>query len=204
MANRPAKNQLASRGSDPSGSLACDDLLVKAREHDFQAFCRLANRFSRHWTCVAAEVLGQEQSVLDVVHDAYVRAFEKFDTFAGKSVGELYRWLETIVYRTACSRRRRPHQGPLPEDARGAVRVEAEADSPSQELLGRETVERMLAALGRLPTAYREIIVLRVFERQEYERIAARLGKTYSAVRQIYSRALRRLREELEIPRDHS
>ena len=54
------------------------------------------------------------------------------------------------------------------------------------------------AALSLLPADQREVLRARVLEEQPYEEIARELDTTEPAVRQRVSRALRRLRTDLE------
>ena len=69
--------------------------------------------------------------------------------------------------------------------------------SPLVDLVRREDLERTLNALGELPAAGREILVLRYLQQQSYESIATQLGKTTHQVRAIAYKAIKRLRELL-------
>jgi RNA polymerase sigma factor (sigma-70 family) len=69
--------------------------------------------------------------------------------------------------------------------------------SPLADLVQREDLELTLNALGELPAAGREILVLRYLQQQSYESIAMQLGKTTHQVRAIAFKAIKRLRELL-------
>ena len=71
--------------------------------------------------------------------------------------------------------------------------------SPLADLVRREDLERTLNALGELPAAGREILVLRYLEQQCYETIAGQLGKTPHQVRAIAHKGLVRLRRKLNV-----
>jgi RNA polymerase sigma-70 factor (ECF subfamily) len=73
----------------------------------------------------------------------------------------------------------------------------AGGSTPSVHAVRRERAARVLEALERLPHDYREVIHQRIFQHLDYEEIAARLGRTNDAVRCLWVRALRRLRDEL-------
>jgi RNA polymerase sigma-70 factor (ECF subfamily) len=48
--------------------------------------------------------------------------------------------------------------------------------------------------LAQLPQQYREVIILRNLEGLAFEEVAQRMGKTSAAVRQLWTRAIRRLK----------
>ena len=53
-----------------------------------------------------------------------------------------------------------------------------------------------MAALERLPPDYREVITLRNLQGLSLVEVAGRMGRSHEAVRQLWCRAVRRLREE--------
>ncbi len=57
-----------------------------------------------------------------------------------------------------------------------------------------EDVTRVAERLAELPDHYREVIVLRTVEGLPFEEIARRMGKNSAAVRQLWTRAIRRLK----------
>ena len=73
------------------------------------------------------------------------------------------------------------------------------ADSPLEQAIGREAVERYEQALARLKPEEREAIIARVEMGYSYEELATALGKpTPDAARKAAQRALVRLAEELK------
>jgi RNA polymerase sigma-70 factor (ECF subfamily) len=53
-------------------------------------------------------------------------------------------------------------------------------------------------ALARLPDDYREVIVLRHLNSQTFAEVAELLDRTVPSVKSIWTRAIRRLRSELQ------
>lgn len=76
--------------------------------------------------------------------------------------------------------------------------VAAEADEPAARSQRAEGVERVRAALGRLPEAERELLALRLIECLSAAEIASWLGGTPGSIRVRVHRALRRLRALLD------
>jgi RNA polymerase sigma-70 factor, ECF subfamily len=73
----------------------------------------------------------------------------------------------------------------------------SETDSPLGQLIASEELEHILAAVGRLHGASREVFVLRHLQQCSYEEIAEQLGKTVHQVRALCFRALSILRDAL-------
>jgi RNA polymerase sigma-70 factor (ECF subfamily) len=131
----------------------------------------------------------------DVVQEAYLRALQFFDGFRG---GDSRAWLLKIVRNTCYSwvGKNRPaefsdefdekvHSGEsLGED------VEAKLVSRAESLCVRK-------ALGTLPVAFREVLVLREIEGLSYKEISDVTGVPMGTVMSSLSRARQRLREEL-------
>jgi RNA polymerase sigma-70 factor, ECF subfamily len=81
--------------------------------------------------------------------------------------------------------------GAGPEDA---------APSPESALLSAERRQELVAALNRLRSEDREVIACRYFLDLSEEDTAAALGWKRGTVKSRLSRALERLRAELEVP----
>lgn len=69
--------------------------------------------------------------------------------------------------------------------------------TPEQVLLGRESLQRLAAALERMPERTRDIFVLQRFEEMSYPAIAEHLEISLSAVGKHMVKALRLLAEEV-------
>jgi RNA polymerase sigma-70 factor (ECF subfamily) len=100
------------------------------------------------------------------------------------------------------ARRAAARERPLaPPSGDGGSRLEQwwarSHSSPSQAALRQERALALSDALARLPDAYREVLVLRHLEGLAFPDIAERLERSPGAVRVLWTRALKRLREEL-------
>ena len=106
----------------------------------------------------------------DVVQEAYLRAIKHFATFKG---GNARPWLLRIVRNTYYTwlRRNRLTQSVDPLDEEDDVFI---SDAPNPEMLLLHEAEKQIVrhALGKLPTEFLEVIVLREFEELSYQQIA--------------------------------
>lgn len=123
----------------------------------------------------------------DLVQDVFLQAFQRLRTlrepraFAG--------WLATIARnRSLDLLRGRSVTEPIGDLAAPATSPEARADA-----------ERALAAIQRLPEAYRETLVLRLVEGLTGPEIAQLTGLTPDSVRVNLHRGFKLLREQLGV-----
>ena len=155
---------------------------MAARDGDRTAFGRLYDRFA---PMVHGLLLARvpRREVDDLVQDVFLQAMRRLDSLRNpESFGP---WLAAI----ARNRARDHHRGTepvveLPDDVAGAVRPEGEALS-------------VLAAIRRLPEAYRETLMLRLVEGMTGPEIAGRTGLTPGSVRVNLHRGMQMLRDAL-------
>jgi RNA polymerase sigma-70 factor (ECF subfamily) len=139
---------------------------------------------------VAHGMLGSISEAEDVVQDAWVR-LERTDT---REVDDLGAWLTTTVGRLALDalgsarRRRESYVGEwLPEPL-----VEAPAEDPT---LDDKVTTALLVVLERLSPAERAAFILHDVFDLSFDEVAEVVGRTPAAVRQLASRARRRVEE---------
>ena len=142
---------------------------------------------------LARWLVNGDQDAQDIVQEAYVRAFKGFAGFRGDNPRA---WLLTIVRNTAytCIKRHATDDKLVPFDEEShTVPLEPLPSEQSQERR-RELLEQ---ALSRLPTEFREVLVLFEFEGWSYKAMADALKVPPGTVMSRLSRARRRLQQEL-------
>ena len=129
----------------------------------------------------------------DVVQEAYLRAYQFFDSFHG---GDGRAWLLKIVRNTCYTwlEKNRPRE---PMTTFDETRHSAPAAEPDAPLVASEDRELLRQALGELPDEFREAIVLRELEGMSYREIAAVTGAPIGTVMSRLARARERLQEGL-------
>lgn len=133
----------------------------------------------------------------DLVQDTLLRTFRKMEDFEPRRVGALQAYLRQAVLNRLRDELRRKGRAPAMLDL-DDVRLEA-SESPLEEAIGREALERYEAALARLRPEEREAIIARVEMDYSYEEMAEALGKpSAEAARKAARRALLRLAEEMK------
>ena len=189
--------------SEPS-SLDLDStfhLIERARAGDHEALERL---FARHlkplqrWTRNRLPTWARDiADTDDLVQDTLVQTFKRIEHFEPRRVGALQAYLRQAVLNRIRNELRRKGQQPHATDLED-IEVES-VESPLEQAIGREAVERYERALQRLTAEERETIIAKVEMGYSYEELAEALGKpTPDAARKAAHRALVRLAEEME------
>jgi RNA polymerase sigma factor (sigma-70 family) len=176
-------------------------LIERARAGDQQALERL---FARHVKPLQRWARGRLPKWArdladtdDLVQDTLLQTFKRIEDFEPRRVGALQAYLRQAVLNRIRNELRRKGREPQATDFDG-VEVES-AESPLEQTIGREAVERYEAALHRLTADEREAIIARVEMGYSYEELAEALGKpTPDAARKAARRALVRLAEEMK------
>jgi RNA polymerase sigma-70 factor, ECF subfamily len=152
-------------------------------------------------------------SASDVVQESFFEAHRDFGQFRGATPGEFVVWLRRIVVNNIL---RMVEQHVLTEkrDVRREISMEeigrrleqstvrletllaAEDNSPSGVASQREDELRLADTLAQLPADYREVIVLRHIEGLPFEEVGRRMQRSAGAVRMLWLRALKQLREQ--------
>ena len=68
---------------------------------------------------------------------------------------------------------------------------------PRSDLIHGEEEQRLIEALGRLPSVYREVIELHNRERMTFAEVGERIGRSAEAARKLWARAIEMLRVEM-------
>jgi RNA polymerase sigma factor (sigma-70 family) len=174
-----------------------DGLVERARRGDTAAYEELVHRYQGIAFRTAYVVAGSAADAEDAAQEAFVKAYRALGRFRP---GAPFRpWLLQIVANEARNRRRSAGRRVGLE-----LRLAAEgpsgdaAPSPEAALVASERRGELLAALERLREDERLVVACRFFLDLSEEETAAALGIRKGTVKSRQSRALARLREELE------
>lgn len=159
--------------------------------------------------------LQQRVGPADLVQETLLEAFRDFESFSGSTTAQFTGWLRQILIHNigrAVERNvltaKRDLRREQPQRCTRSSSPDAEnrlssllADShrgPATEAEVQDDLVQLGAAIDRLPTDYREVILLRHIEGLEFADVAERMKRTSGAARMIWMRAIGKLRSELE------
>jgi RNA polymerase sigma-70 factor (ECF subfamily) len=198
---------------------ATHDLIEQARAGDAPALQALLQRYREYVRllvrCRAAGRLQARVDGSDLIQETLLRAAQNIQQFRGTTEEEWCAWLARIAEREVIHQVRH-HLGAAkrdatreqslpaqPDDSRnGASRLEhwltKSQTTPSVAAMRKERSLLLAAALARLPADYREVLILRHLEGLDFAEVALRMNRSCGAVRVLWTRALKKMREELQ------
>ena len=171
-----------------------------------QEFERLFQRSQRRAYSLAYRLTGNAADAEDVTQDAYVRAWNNFDSYDATRSFE--GWLFRIITNRVIDMRRRQKRVPMysldspihgDEDGQPLAHEFASPNSnPEDIVVGPVMEEKLQSALAGLPTDYRTAILLCDVEQRSYQEIADTMHCAIGTVRSRIHRARVMLRKQLE------
>ena len=175
------------------------DLVERAKRGDLGAYEELVHRYQGIAFRTAYVVTGSAADAEEAAQEGFVKAYQALRRFRR---GAAFRpWLLEIVGNEARNRRRSAGRR-----VRLALRAAADegrsggaAPSPEATLLATERRTELLDAVNTLRDEDRLVIGCRYFLELSEEETAAALGWPRGTVKSRLSRALTRLREQLEV-----
>lgn len=184
---RPGELHGGSHGSDAG-------LVLAAKAGDASAFGELYERYrdAIYRFCLART--GSSADAEDLTSDVFVKALQSIDRYQDRGLpfaAFLYR-----IARNAAIDRSRTLKQPLSVDGLPSEPVSKQNVESEASLAVEKSI--LLAALTKLKSEHREVIVLRFIEGYAAVEVAQLLGKTEGAVRTLQHRALERLRREFD------
>ncbi len=149
---------------------------------------------------VARSVLRNDGEAEDVMQDAYVRAYERLDQFAGRA--KFSTWLTRIAVHEALARQRRGNRyqeldSMSDREGDPMDRLATLAPDPEQQASNSETRRLLEEAVEKLPDAYRTIFMLRDVEEMSTSDTAHVLDISEENVKVRLHRARALLRKSL-------
>jgi RNA polymerase sigma factor (sigma-70 family) len=132
-----------------------------------------------------------------VTSDVFLTVFQRLDELTGGATG-LRRFILSVAHaRMVDDARRKQRQPTMLEYQAGTdARTSESAEGEALREIGTDTV---VALLGRLPPAQREVLLLRVVADLSIEQVGEIIGRSPGAVKQLHRRGLATLRAILDL-----
>ena len=179
-------------------------LVERAQQGDHKAFELLVSKYQRRLTRLLARFVKDEHEVNDVTQEALIKAYRALPNFRGESA--FYTWLYRIGINTA--KNFLATNGKKMVISADVANEEGEmfdlsdqlADdhTPEAEMMNREILQTVEAAVARLPEDLRRAITLREMEGLSYDEIAQIMDCPTGTVRSRIFRAREVIAKDLQ------
>ncbi len=167
-------------------------LIEACRKGSRKAQCALYQSYYKAIFNTCLRIVGDKDNAEDVMQEAFIAAFQKFDQYDGRA--PFGSWLKKIAINLALDYLRKQKRMPVFTEKLPEIPDEAEPESIEFVLLKAEFVKDQLY---QLPDQHRLVLSLSLIEGLDHEEIADFLSISYGAVRVRYSRARKVLLEKL-------
>ncbi len=203
---------MGSQGEGSGPRRGTTQLLVEAASGgDSGAQGRLLSRFEPLLRSCIESRLGRNRFRTegdDVLQEVRLAVLKGLPALQGRDRASLVAWLRCVAENRVKDWLRREHARgrrlpgvPMPPATNGHEPLDRN-ESPSREILHREELEMLIAAINRVPERYRKVLQIVFRETLELEELAAIFGRSADASRKLLERAFKALRKALrERPR---
>ena len=172
------------------------NLFRQGRESSFDAIVR---RYQDRIFRFLVHMVGDSDEAADLAQETFVKAYRSLHRFRGGS--SLYTWLYRIALNTSLNYMRgKKLRNRLSLDSEAETSIEnrpLHACDPERELMMKQQIAAIQAAIRDLPPRQRSIFVMRHFDDLSHGAIAEVIGRSEGAVRAGYFHAVRKLRAAL-------
>ena len=174
------------------------ELIASAIRGADDGFESLVRRYQRPITGYIFRMLGDYEASLDVSQEVFIKVYNSLSRYSSNY--KFSTWLYRIAHNAAIDHMRRNSVTPQSietENADGTYQMQIESPNPSPEQ-DRERSEwrtEIEKVVRRLPSAYRELIVLRHSRDLSYDEIAEVTGLPLGTVKNRLFRAREMMRE---------
>lgn len=172
---------------EKAGFEACSDeeIVARVRGGDTALYEIIMRRYNQRLYRVARAILRDDAEAEDVMQDAYVRAYQHLDQFAGRALFST--WLTRIAVHEALSRLRQRNRNQqlddTGQDGEISMNMVETSPDPEQSASRAELSHLLEEALLDLPEHYRTVVMLRDVEGMSTAETAVALDLTEENVK---------------------
>lgn len=147
------------------------ELTDRCKAGDSLARKELYERYAERMLCLCYRYTGDRETALDLLHDGFLKVFSSISSFTCRGEGSLRAWLSRLFANLALEHLRRKD---LLRDGVPLEEADALADEPEPDAAPLP-MELLMQFITELPSGYRTVFNLFVFERWSHKEIAASL-----------------------------
>lgn len=167
-------------------------LLHRIKEGDNKALQQLYERYIGHAMAVGLRYVPNRADAEDVVQDSFIKILTTVTKFEYRGEGSLKAWVMRVVTNEAINFLRKQGRFTFVDDI---PEEDGEEEPPQLSKIPPQVLNRLI---GELPTGYRLVLNLYVFEQKSHKEIADMLGIKESSSASQYLRAKRTLAHKIK------
>jgi RNA polymerase sigma-70 factor (ECF subfamily) len=168
------------------------DIIDRCRHGEQKAQFQLYKLYYKAMYNTCYRIVSDEMEAEDIMQEAFLKAFDKLDTYSGKvSFGA---WLKRIVINHSLDQIKKKKLD-FKEFDKHAHEVKEEEEVNEDDIT--EQIEEIKDSINQLPDGYRIVLSLYLLEGYDHDEIGEILNISGSTSRSQYTRAKNKLKEQL-------
>jgi RNA polymerase sigma-70 factor (ECF subfamily) len=175
-------------------------LIKKAIARDAGAVEALYDQYAPRLLSVCFRYCGNRDDAEDILHDGFIKIIQKIETFKIRSDGTLEAWMRRIMVNTALNflRSRQKEKNFVDIDPIvDKIDIHDEEESDPEEIYLQVDRDKIMELICELPSGYRTVFNLYVFEQYGHREIAQLLGCSENTSKSQLSKARALLRKKM-------
>ena len=148
-------------------------LAERCRQGDNIARKVLYEHYAGRMFSVCLRYISDREVAQDLLHDGFLKIFDSFDKFTWRGEGSLRAWMERVMVNTVLQYLRKNDVMNQATALENVPQVYEEPDASSIDVIPQKVLMRFI---NELPTGYRTVFNLYVFEEKSHKEIAQLLG----------------------------
>ncbi len=177
----------------PSADMADEDIIARIKVGDSHAYGSLMRRYNQRLYRIARSILLDNAAAMDVVQEAYIKAYYKLDEFRGPD--GFFTWLATITRNEALMYLRKHKREVCMDDESISEQPAANQDLPDALMQNKQLGKLIQQNIDQLPEGFRTVFVLRAVEQFTVRETSQILEIKEETVKTRFHRAKRLLQE---------
>lgn len=175
---------------------ADDSALAKMIRRNPRVYKELMKRYHDKIFSYLYRLTGNKEEAEDLLQNVFVKVYKNINRFDTRR--KFSSWIYRIAHNEAVNflkKRGRKKFVSLEdiETTRDKLETASPAKSPVDAWINKELKNEMQSALDKLPSKYKEVLILRYFLDKSYEEMSEILGKPINTVGTLLNRAKRKL-----------
>ena len=176
-----------------------NDLLIRSREGDLEAFRELVEHYQNYAYALSLRLLCNEEDAREVVQDSFIRVWKHLARYNPRV--KFTTWFYKIVTNLCYDRiRTRSREGRIfnSDDSHHSLNLAVSHHEPANEVIQHDLLKRIEILTGDLPPRQRVVFVLRDLHDLNIKEVMQITGMADSTVKTNLFYARRKIREKLE------
>lgn len=183
-----------------SNTYSEEQLASLMRQGDRKAMGEIYSRYAPRLLAICSRYVTERENCRDVLQDSFIKAFTHADSYKPREGATLLSWLSRIVVNEAINFLKRNSRLGFIDSEEAISDVADDADPDTSDI----ALPIVMELIEKLPTGYRTVLNLYVFERKSHIEIAHMLNISEGTSASQFSRAKRMLAKQIQEYKKHA